>query len=205
MGALVLALTVPAQALTNGSFESGLTGWWTDFGGGGSGSITTQTHRNAIGVGDNREYDPTDGDHFAYLRAGDKNVWVSIGQVFAIDGPGKLEFDWFFDSDEGSARIALGKNDIATGVLLGEQELFFIQSSDLPSDGSTPWIHGEAILDPGVYTLAFGVMNVESRNEDSRLGIDNVYVGAIPEPMTMMALACGVGGLGGYLRRRRKM
>ncbi len=196
--ALILALTVPAQALTNGSFESGLAGWTKTFNGGG---LTTVTQHNAVGAGDNRVYNPTDGNRFARLRAGNRNQWVTIAQQFAIDGPKILSFDWFFDSAESYVSIKQGFNDAGAGHL--NPLLFFIESSDLPGNGSTPWISEAFNIAGGNYTLTFGVKNTKDHLFDSFVGVDNVSLSVIPEPMTMMAVACGIGGLAGYIRKRR--
>ena len=209
MVALVLALTVPAQALTNGSFESGLTGWGSQINGGGIGT-TTQHH--AVGSGDGRVYNPTDGNRFALLRAGDAGRWVRIAQQFNVASPGILSFDWFFDSDESDVYISQGYNDEGSGWI-NTNTLFSIKASDLPGDGSTPWMSESVAVNPGNYRVTFGVKNVRDALQDSYLGVDNVSWGSrngngngngvIPEPMTMMAVACGIGGLGGYLRKRR--
>ncbi len=121
MVALVLALTVPAQALTNGSFESGLTGWGSQINGGGIGT-TTQHH--AVGSGDGRVYNPTDGNRFALLRAGDAGRWVRIAQQFNVARAG-------FPGDDDQV-VALWEVWFLRSVGLPEQSLEPVAGDGVP-------------------------------------------------------------------------
>jgi hypothetical protein len=54
----------------------------------------------------------------------------------------------------------------------------------------------------GTYTLVFEVANSGFYGtNDSYLGVDNVQL--VPEPLSAAGMLLGLGGLVGYLRRRR--
>lgn len=85
-------------------------------------------------------------------------------------------------------------------------------STLLPSAGSFTWETGYnlvslALPTTGLYTLAFGVVDVGDNSVDSGLLIDNVKLiggSAVPEPSSVVLLASGLAGLG-YWRRKQLM
>lgn len=202
---VILVGAVPAEAVTvieNGSFESGMADWVLKYNGG---TIQAVTHHDGVapsGYTDPMSWDPTHGDYFALLCAGDRNKLVSIRQSFSLAEPGQLCFDWFFDSGQGECQLL--RYDDTAGGALDEEVLFKIKASCLPDPwGATPWRSECIALAPGSYTLKFGVKNVRDDNNDSYLGIDRVRVRVIPEPLTALAVGAALCGLAAYIHRRR--
>ena len=195
-----------AMAITNGSFESGLTGWTTFNTSGGS-----TTYKTSFS-----DWTAYDGTKFALAETDGVGNKQGLKQTFALNVGDQLCFEYFFkegdclNTDKGGATLdGPGSND--TVKLL---ELCGDGDATCPK-GAWISVSSAPVTVAGNYEAKFWVENggyeiLGARLLDSWLGIDNVRVcvntpppnGVIPEPMTMLALLSGVGGLAGYMRRR---
>ena len=70
------------------------------------------------------------------------------------------------------------------------------------------WVHVFRAEAAGNYTVRVFTGNGPGANQgmgdDFSLEFTGSGGGAIPEPMTMLAVGLGISGLGGYLRKRRR-
>lgn len=198
VAALAAVATTAARAdvLTNGGFETGdLTGWTAATNSTGSVNVVTTTNDanfNPIA--------PTQGNFFAVLTAGDQSVYTTLSQTFTISTRSSvtgntafLGFDVLPNNDDGFVKL------IGAG---GTQTLFAANIASVGAFGSTGWQSFGAILDPGTYTLQFGVENIGDANLSSQVLADNVAVSAVPEASTWAMLLVGFAGLGLVATRR---
>lgn len=209
-----------AQALTNGSFETGdFTDWETI----GNTSIET----SAFGSG------PTDGNFEAFLSTddptvsdstlenfldlapgsldslgnGDATVGSAIRQTFTAEAGDILTFDWNFLTDEFTPDPFF--NDFAFVSLTGLDTLANTFSPFV--DSLTPLFDEETgfetfsftIETAGTYTLGLGVTDVLDTIFDSGLLIDNVDLESVPEPVSVLSLI-GLVALGAGSKLKRK-
>jgi hypothetical protein len=206
-----------ASALTNGGFESGMTGWSTI----GVASIETA----AYGAG------PTEGSYQALVTSGDGSVSDSTIETFLGLAAGTLDSLIAGDANEGSAirqTITAGAGDILTfnwnfltdeveegddvpdfafvSIVSNFSEILAdaVSSTFVPSN--TPFYDETGFSTfqytfqtSGTFTLGFGVMDEDDEVVDSGLLLDNVTI--IPEPATICLLGLGALSL---LRKRKK-
>lgn len=189
------ALPVQAASLLEG-FESGLGGWILTPDGG---SITPVTSYDGLTA--------TEGSWFAQLQTGDQNQWVYMRKAVEIKAGDQVSMDWFFDkagTEDDQAAGYVGFYD----AFWTEKEVLFDLTESQPTWKESSVVFGEG----GTYYLVVGVVNRGNSENDSTLGVDNVYVGppgyreadgAVPEPLTVAGVCMGIGGLVGYIRRRR--
>jgi hypothetical protein len=205
-----------ASALTNGGFESGMTGWSTI----GVASIETA----AYGAG------PTEGSYQALVTSGDGSVSDSTIETFLGLAAGTLDSLIAGDANEGSAirqTITAGAGDILTfnwnfltdeveegddvpdfafvSIVSNFSEILAdaVSSTFVPSN--TPFYDETGFSTfqytfptSGTFTLGFGVMDEDDEVVDSGLLLDNVTI--IPEPATICLLGLGVLSL---LRKKK--
>jgi hypothetical protein len=190
---LMLAVggTAGAVSLQNGSFEQGLTGWSTQTSQDGSVTVVSRWEN----------WLPTDGRKFALLTTGDWQLcgqenWQLLCQTPTLAKGSQVSFDWFFDQDEwlfdDYARIKLN------GVIVEELR------DDTPGECAGNWMHyiSAPLPQDGAYTIEFGVKK-DGGLICSHMGVDDVQVtSTVPEPVTMLGIAAGIGGIGAYLRKR---
>lgn len=185
---LAIASMAPAAGLVNGSFESGLTGWTTSTSG--NGSVTA--------VSSFENWLPTDGSLFALLKTQTSSSTPQLlYQTPTLAAGTTISFDYFFDQDslwESIATVSLGGTTVIT-----------VDDNTPQTEGQ--WVHyvSAPLSTTGAYTIQFGAhgQNILSF-PSSNMGVDNVVATApVPEPLTMLAIFSGIGGLGAYIRRRK--
>ena len=198
---VLLVSVAPVQALTViDSFETGIGAPWQVVTSGG----TINAYSSYAG------YTPTDGNLFAALTCGQREQWVYMYMpLVGMQAGQTLSFDYFWKPmdilcDEYAAW--LGPPDTWYNVY---HEFF-----DLASNQSVPWTtESYTFEEDGDYYLAFAVRNKLTSLLDSVLGVDYITLedpslpppdGPVPEPLTVMGMVMGVGGLAGYFRRRRR-
>jgi len=179
-----------AGVLTNGGFETGdLTGWTTSPNSTGNVAVVTTTSDI-----NGNQYLPVEGNYFAVVTAGDQSVYTTMSQTFTITTRSLVSGDTAFlgwdvlpNNDDGYVKL-IGAN--------GTQTLFAASIATIGAFTSTPWQAFGAIVDPGTYTLQFGVENVGDNQLSSQVLADNISVSAVPEASTWAMLLVGFAGLG---------
>jgi len=204
----------PASAgIVNGSFETGdFTGWTVvqptfahvasseakKLNPGDPGSLSTPT------------WNPTHGNHFAYLKAGaDVGRYTLLSQAFVAGAGDKISFDIFFDAGD---YLPFNDNGFANILNVGTLDLDNLYMKDIAQVGSygeDGWRHVEYLIrEAGEYMLLFGVNNDGDNKLPSFLGVDNVAMNGpggngdpVPEPATL--LIWSLAGAGALAFRRR--
>lgn len=187
---------VQAVPLTNGSFESGLSGWST------TGNVSVvNSYTATTGASSHTTLSPTAGNGFAVIKAG--TPVSSLASIpFAVTTGTNISFDWFFSAEE-----YLPYNDLSgfsLDLVSGNVTVVAdILSSvfDVGSWGLTGW-NTASMLSPvsGDVSLKFYSMNSGDFLFDSVLGIDNVR--AVPAPAPLALLGLGLAVLG-YQQRQK--
>jgi hypothetical protein len=200
--ALLAALPGPVWAVgANMGFEDGEdpTGWTVIPPSGENVEVTS----GLIGQG----YLATEGANFALLNTGAPGSLTSISQVFDVVAGSTLAFDWFFYARDVRPNNDSVKYEIWYGQTHVEEVLADVNG--VGDFGQTGW-NTKTYIFPvsfsGTATFLFGIADGGGDRipwgptSDSFAGLDNVRI--IPEPLTVLGVLAGVGGLGGYLRRR---
>ena len=203
--AAMAAPAAQAGQIVNGGFETGdLTGW-----------SSTAHHVSAVqqavelNVGSAVWY-ATEGQYFARLVTDGPGIYTLLSQSFAATAGDTLSFDYFFDwgdyepfYDNAYGRIL----DVGAGGAVATLFHWNIPGSYLPSDyGNVGWTALDYTFSQGgTYCVEFGIVNVLDSWNDSQMGVDSVKMvsGAVPEPLTWLAMTLGVGGIGAYLGKRK--
>jgi MYXO-CTERM domain-containing protein len=201
--AAVLAATgAHADVLTNAGFETGdLTGWTAAASNtqpGSTGGVAVVTSTNDFFF---NPYLPTQGNFFAVLTAGDQSAYTTLSQTFTISTRSLVTGDTAFlgsdvlpNNDDGYVKL-IGAN--------GARTLFAASIASVGAFASTGWTGFGAIVDPGTYTLQFGVENIGDNQLSSQVLADNINVSAVPEASTWAMVLVGFAGLGLMARRRK--
>ena len=209
-----------AQALVNGSFETGdFTGWET----------TGNTSIETFGFGSG----PTDGDFEAFLSTAqptvsdleienflglavgslddlgtnDARVGSAIKQTVTAKAGDILTFDWNFLTNESTPAFF---NDFAfvslTGLNLLADTFSPFVTSLTPFDEETEFQTFSFTFETaGTYTLGLGVADIFDTLVDSGLLVDNVELESVPEPTSILSLLSLVAlGTGSVLKRQHK-
>lgn len=211
--------------LTNGGFESGLTGWTSS----GNGSVQILPSLGSLS--------PTEGMDFALIGNGPGDVGLDgltdsgilTSDVFTVGAGGDtLTFDFDFLTEDFTGLSAFpGFEDFFTitvkptagaDIIVAFEDLTDTSFSLLTGapiaapDGTTFFEHlgfqsASVSLAAGTYSLEFLVSDVGDGSFDSGLLIDNVsLIGTsqpIPEPSTILLLGIGIVGLAGTVVRKR--
>jgi hypothetical protein len=181
--AAVLTFSGPAVAVTvtNGSFESGLTGWTLS-----RGNVDVHTSATA-------PLNAQDGSTFVELEAGTNGM---IRQTVALTVGRYLLSFWYSPNEAGNAlssEIGYRLGGLANGRV------------NATSSGTTVgnWIQVAVevqVKQARNYLLGFSAYGKEDANGGY---VDNVSIAPIPVPAAGFALLGGLAGLAG-LRRRKK-
>ena len=208
---LTLLITPIANAaITNGGFESGLSGW-TLFGNNSKNTVSSFA-----------AWTPTQGSSFYLGDGGSANSLGGVSQSFTLGTNNAIVFDAFFDGRDGTAFGDTGRVDIFSGSTLVHTPIaissgssfvggaavdgtgsniraFNVGGGDFP--GSGIWSTGvTSVLGPGTYTLRISSANQIDGLVDPFFGVDNIR--AIPEPSSFATF--GVLIMGAALVRRRR-
>lgn len=215
VAALALIAAPPATAgVVNGSFETGDFSGWTvvqqSFA-----SVTSSQAKSLdpsdVAALSTPEWTATDGNSFAYLKAGaDVGRYTLLSQGFTAQAGDRVSFDIFFDAGD---YLPFNDNGFANILNLGTLDLDNLYMKDISSVGSygeDGWRRIEYLIqETGEYMLLFGVNNDGDNRLASYLGVDNVRVGRaggngdpVPEPASL--LVWSLVGAGVFAVRRRK-
>jgi hypothetical protein len=190
--------------LSNGSFESGLTGWTTDVSSGGSVDAVADYTGSGPGT---THWSPTAGQYFALLRGESPSSMTQMSQSLTVAAGDVLSFDYFWDWTDYASfwDPAAGKIISDTGA---ETVLFEESGVGHPDYWGSPWTSIEhTFASSGTYTLLFEVRNSGDTANDPYLGIDNVRLNdivdpnVVPIPAAMLLGMLGLGTAGFKLRR----
>ncbi len=159
----------------NGGFETGdLSGWTV----GGTGSVSVVSSYSTTS-GPSATFNPTEGNFFALLVAGNANVYTTLTQSFSVSAGDTLFGSAFYDANDYTPYL----DDAYIKILEGNTVLFY-SDVDLVGDyGNTPWTsfsHTFAV--GGTYTLEAGVRNLFDSANTPLLGIDGFLASAAPVP-----------------------
>lgn len=202
--AAAIAPAAHAATLVNASFESGTLSGWTAS----AGYVEVVTEAvDAVGEPFGRSYDPTDGDYFAQLTAGEvEDEYSILSQAFTLTSLSQLSFSAAFlsfdyDGYDDDAFVRIVSAD-------GARVLFERSVADVGDFGSTAWASfTSGKLAAGDYVFEAGVRNRGAPGPDysSKLLLDDIAISAaaVPEPGTWALMLAGFGTLGVALRRRR--
>jgi hypothetical protein len=195
---LLVAGAVPAQATTViDDFETGLGLWGVAPDGGAVNTYTTLAGKS-----------PTSGAKFGAVTAGSKDTWVYMYRQVNLEAGKVLKLDYFYD--------AVGSTADEYAIWLGPSSSWYQvlhEFVEVESNVDVPWttLSYDIAADTTCY-LAIAVRNRQNGLDSSILGVDFIrmeeaYVppppppppqGHVPEPLTLLGLAMGVGGLTRY-------
>ena len=203
------AQAAPVNLLTNGSFESGLTGWTIS--GGGSWPVAVVSTGSACCFGETVPNDPFNlgtsdltGTHGVYF-VDDFAHQTLVQHIILAAGSYEVGFDAYVPFNGFNNPVDAAFSGTIAGVTLAS----FTVKSQTPGN----WMHFSGVanvLSAGLYDVAFDYRPFLGVAGD--VVIDRVYiaqsekrdgtpVGLVPEPATMAFL--GIGLAAGGLRARR--
>jgi hypothetical protein len=208
MAALFLVISSAGLAcaltITNGSFETGLSGWSpvvstvydTDGNVVSTGSVEVVTTTNAY---DGTPYTPKDGSYFAKLVADSALLQMSLNW----DAGDVISFSWAFLAFDYAPYIDFSNFAILTVA----PDAFVLTLADVlgvGDYGDTGWMdYKYTFKNSGSGNILFGVSNFSDQAMSSVLLVDNVSTTATPEPATLLLLGSGMLGMA-YLKKRKK-
>lgn len=192
--------TAHAVPITNGSFESGLTGWTS------AGNVNVV---NSQIVTDGSFFStttmmPTDGNNFAAISA-DLPSSSLTSDGFSVEIGDEISFDWFFSAEDYfpfNDLAGYSINLISAGAVVDANILSSVVS--VGDYGLTGW-NTASILSPvaGNVSLQFYSVNTGDGLLASVLGVDNVSsVSSVPVVPSLALF--GIGALAFAGTRRRK-
>ncbi|MBO9582446.1 MAG: PEPxxWA-CTERM sorting domain-containing protein [Sphingobium sp.] len=190
---------IAAPIITNGSFESGLTGWTTSGSGTTPGigiTVITTGGTNSTGYGDNVPV--YDGTHAVFFV--DDNANETLSQSVSLVGGTHytLSFALFATSSGAANPYTFSLKDSVGASVLGTN-----LSSNVPVGVWTPYSYSFQAASTGNFTLAFNFVSGQTPSKDVIL--DAVNITAVPEPASWALMLMGFGGLGFAMRQRRKI
>lgn len=208
---LTAALSLPLMAsaslnlLTNGSFESGLTGWTVVNGPGTVYPVSTVQYNTLPGAfgemvpPDNNpaNLSPDAVGSFAVYFV-DDIATQSISQSFQVLDGGQYNVGF-------SAYLPLNGSLNPGDISFSITSEFTSQSVLLSALPAQTWLGNNVVFDlpAGAYTLSFTFTPVGTGFGKDIL-IDRVYVAAVPEPGTYALFLAGLGIMGLIASRRRR-
>lgn len=188
--ALLGASAAHAAVVTNGSFESGLSGWTTSGSGTTPGigiTVLTTGGSNTTGYGDN--VPNYDGTHAAFFV--DDNARETLSQSISLVGGQKytLSFGLFATSSGANNQFGFSLADLVGGATLST-----LSNTDVPVGVWTGYSYAFTALATQNYLLSFDFGSGPAPAKDVLL--DAVSVTAVPEPATWAMMMLGFLGLG---------
>ena len=216
-----LGLAGSAQAanlITNGNFETGnLSGWSTAGSSGAAGNSFYAVANGGNGPvsGHSTQFNLANGNYFAMSDQNGAGVEVLTQGFTVASGTSSLtlSFDWFNASYATQSGTALDRSDqvMRADILTGSASptdtgagvvTNLLLNQNPTGSGNTTWNTSTFDLSglaPGDYQLRFGTDTCCYYQE---LGVDNVTLAAVPEPISMAMLGTGLAGVG-LVRRKR--
>lgn len=187
-----------AAIVTNGSFESGLSGWTVlDSIGTTPGQgikVITTGGTNSTGYGDN--VPNYDGTHAAYFV--DDNAIQSLSQFVSLTGGTQYTLSFALFATESGAANPFG---FALSDSVGLNLLDINFSSDVPVGVWSEYSYTfTAPITFDYYVLNFSFVSGATPAKDVLL--DGVNIAAVPEPTTWAMMIAGLGLVGFSMRRR---
>ncbi|HHH76223.1 MAG TPA: PEP-CTERM sorting domain-containing protein, partial [Phycisphaerae bacterium] len=156
-------------------------------------------------------FDPTRGTSdrtglSSYVGVGDGGnpvLWMTGDGVNGFEGPGQATHDFattlFLSGDlAGNASVYLEVDGGTTDPLLMDPPVYNAPNNDNLADLFL------LMATDGLNVTNDPNFSDPQGNWTATSNDDTVGITPIPEPMTMLALGLAVGGLGGYIRKRRK-
>lgn len=191
--------SIAAPIVTNGSFESGLTGWTTAGGGTTPGigiTVITTGGVNSTGYGDNVPI--YDGTHAVFFVDDNANETLSQSVSLAGGTAYTLSFALFATRSGAANQYSFSLKD-----WLGADLLATNSSASVPVGVWTPYSYSFVAPSTGNFLLAFNFTSGATPAKDVLL--DAVNITAVPEPASWAMMLMGMGALGLAMRQRRRI
>lgn len=142
-------------------------------------------------------YGPTDGDWTAFMMGGDPSTWqltdhtIAAGEIYELSLDAHVtwlgvDFQMDLYYDDAGTRVQAATRTVTLGDDMAAYSLTFNADDVAASIGNKIGIE----------------LNNVTATEGSWLGMDNVSLTVVPEPMTIALLSAGALGL---VRRRKRM
>lgn len=197
IGVTVLALSagVVRADLSNGSFETDLTGW-SYVNPSTSGYVAVvSSHSSETAPMTWTPYPSGPGNqYFAVLKPDGASKVTQLSRSFEVSAGNTLTFDYFWDAEgNGGTNNDTGQILLSGPGLSGGSVTLFTFDAHTEDFGWRSFEYDFA--NSGTYTLLFQVKNVGNAGTNGYLGVDNVHVVPLPAATILGMLGLGVAGV----------